>query len=120
MYALIDGDDVGKKMEVHTINNDVEAFIRTSERISNSIARMAESLADVPGVSLVSTGGDSILIGFHETISNRISERLDGLQAEEEFSFSVGIGNDLREAYVALRMAKAAGKRCTVKYFELS
>ncbi|WP_443060430.1 mCpol domain-containing protein [Streptomyces sp. NBC_00459] len=115
-YLIIDGDDVGGKVEAHLLANDVDSFVASSKEISASIDQLVDSLNEIPGVYVVSAGGDSILARIDNPDIGSICDRLSGLQRPGQFTFSAGMGETLRESFVALRMAKAAGKRRAITY----
>jgi hypothetical protein len=103
-------------MEVHLLANDVDAFVTSSKEVSVAVGELADSLNKTPGVCVVSTGGDSVLAWVEGAYVDSLSNLLSGLQYPGRFTFSAGIGDSLRESFIALRMAKAAGKRRTVVY----
>ncbi|MEU5046523.1 mCpol domain-containing protein [Streptomyces griseorubiginosus] len=109
-FAIIDGDDVGNRIESRILANDVTGFVRTSKMIADAVDRLAEMSSTVPGVDVVSAGGDSILLQVAESSIDPLSVVLKELQDPESFTFSVGIGQTLRESFIALRMAKSSGK----------
>lgn len=55
-YLIIDGDDVGGKVEAHLLANDVDSFVASSKEISASIDELVDSLNEIPGVYVVSAG----------------------------------------------------------------
>ncbi|MFC4033745.1 mCpol domain-containing protein [Streptomyces polygonati] len=115
-YAIIDGDDVGVKIEAHILANDVESFKKTSALITQSIESLVSELEITPGIDVISHGGDSILARVESSQTATISEILSAKQKPGQFTFSVGIGEDLRQSFIALRMAKSSGKRKVVVY----
>ncbi|MFE2032844.1 mCpol domain-containing protein [Streptomyces scopuliridis] len=119
LFAIIDGDDVGQEIEAHLLANDVSGFVRTSETISATIESLASHTSRVTGVTVVSTGGDSILLQVSENSIARLSDELEALQRPGQFTFSVGVGATLRESFIALRMAKTSGKCRITIYSEV-
>ncbi|MFD7897194.1 mCpol domain-containing protein [Streptomyces sp. NPDC059743] len=119
LFAIIDGDDVGHEIEAHLLTNDVSGFVRTSETISAAIELLASHASRIAGVTVVSVGGDSILLQVGENSITRLSDELEALQRPGHFTFSVGIGATLRESFIALRMAKSSGKCRITSYSEL-
>jgi GTP cyclohydrolase III len=116
MFFMIDGDDVGARMDSHILRNDVASFVRASETVTASIQSLLRKAKAINGTKVVSVGGDSILV---EAIGNSIDElkkSLASAQGSEGFCFSVGIGRDIRDCYIALRMAKASGKSKIVEF----
>ncbi|MER5257519.1 mCpol domain-containing protein [Streptomyces sp. NPDC002855] len=118
-FAIIDGDDVGNKVESHLLANNVTAFIETSIMITEAIESLVDQALKVPGVAVVSAGGDSILLQVSEDSVSQLSGVLTSRQRPEYFTFSVGVGATLRESFIALRMAKSSGKSKIVTYPEV-
>ncbi|WP_411115044.1 mCpol domain-containing protein [Streptomyces sp. 029-5] len=116
LFAIIDGDDVGHEIESHLLTNDVSGFVRTSDTISATIESLAGHASRISGVTLVSVGGDSILLQVGENSIARLSDELESLQRPGHFTFSVGVGATLRESFIALRMAKSSGK-CRIEFY---
>ncbi|GAA4790508.1 hypothetical protein GCM10023220_14610 [Streptomyces ziwulingensis] len=116
LFAIVDGDDVGSKIESHLLANDVAGFVRTSKMISLAVEKVAGSASRVPGVTVMSTGGDSIMLQLSEDSTTRLRDALEALQQPGHFTFSVGVGRTLRESFIALRMAKSSGK-CRVSIY---
>ncbi|MFF6992999.1 mCpol domain-containing protein [Streptomyces sp. NPDC010273] len=110
-FAIIDGDDVGNKIESRILANDVTGFVRTSKMIADTVDRLIDYTSTIPGVTVVSSGGDSILLQVAENSILSLSEALEELQEPDVFTFSAGIGQTLRESFIALRVAKSSGKR---------
>lgn len=115
-YLILDGDDVGSKVEAHLLANDLQSFTTSSNEISTSIERLANCLNNITGVSVISVGGDSILAQVDLPETSLLHNQLSELQRPGEFTFSAGIGKTLRESFIALRMAKTAGKCITVTH----
>ncbi|NUP20852.1 MAG: mCpol domain-containing protein [Streptomyces sp.] len=119
-FVIIDGDDVGNKVEKHILSNDVANFIELSRTINLTLERLAGRLAELPGVSLVHAGGDSILIEIADASVDLMSETLRKEQAPGALTFSAGVGSTLRQSFLALRMAKSSGKHRIVRFQETS
>ncbi|MFI0718136.1 mCpol domain-containing protein [Streptomyces sp. NPDC021224] len=115
-YLIIDGDDIGSKIEAHLLANDIDAFVTSSKEVSVAVDELAEALTKAPGIYVVSTGGDSILARVEESCVDSLGNLLSSLQRPGRFTFSAGIGDTLRETFIALRMAKATGKHRVVVY----
>ncbi len=115
-FTIIDGDDVGSKVESHLLANDVTGFTEASRMITEFINSLADALSRVPTVKIISAGGDSILVEIDDSAIGELSKTLTKLQQPGTFTFSAGIGATLRESFIALRMAKSSGKRKIVIY----
>ncbi|WP_151481454.1 mCpol domain-containing protein [Streptomyces albicerus] len=116
-FAIIDGDDVGNKVETHILANDIAKFVESSRMINAALEGIATRMADLPGVSLVHAGGDSILIEIRDGSVELIAEALKKEQKPGILTFSAGVGSTLRQSFLALRMAKSSGK-CRVVNFK--
>ncbi|MFJ5179299.1 mCpol domain-containing protein [Streptomyces griseoviridis] len=119
-FAIIDGDDVGSKVEIHILANDVEKFVESSRMINSTLERLADRMSSLPGVSLVHTGGDSILIEISDDCIDLMSDTLRKEQGPGALTFSAGVGATLRQSFLALRMAKSSGKCRIVRFQEES
>ncbi|MEV3950884.1 MULTISPECIES: mCpol domain-containing protein [Streptomyces] len=116
-FAIIDGDDVGDKVESFILANDVENFIASSRRINTELEGLATCMQELPGVSLVHAGGDSLLVKMEDEAIRLVVEVVNRQQRPGSLTFSAGIGSTLRQSFIALRMAKSSGK-CRVVRFE--
>jgi len=119
-FAIIDGDDVGNKVETHILANDMDKFVESSRMINSALEGLASRMAQLPGVSLVHTGGDSILIEVRDGSVELIEEALSKEQKPGMLTFSAGVGATLRQSFLALRMAKSSGKCRIVRFEEAS
>jgi hypothetical protein len=118
-YIMIDGDDVGVKVESHVLANDVPGFVRSANMISSTIEEIANRSAQILGVKLISVGGDSVLLEADNEAVDALVGSLVRFQRPGALTFSVGVGASLRESFLALRMAKASGKCRAVNYIEM-
>ncbi|TXS20455.1 mCpol domain-containing protein [Streptomyces sp. adm13(2018)] len=116
-FAIIDGDDIGNKVESFILANDVANFIESSRRINFELEGLATRMKELPGVSLVHAGGDSLLIEMEDEAVGLVVEVVNMEQKPGSLTFSAGIGSTLRRSFMALRMAKSSGK-CRVVRFE--
>jgi hypothetical protein len=113
----LDGDDTGRELErLFQIEDQPEAITKFSKAVDSAIKAVAKSIAEEPiKGSLVFSSGDDIL--FKGIYVPDAIEDLRALykQKTKGFTCSVGFGSTLKEAYVALKMAKASpGKDCVV------
>ncbi|MFF4882642.1 mCpol domain-containing protein [Streptomyces nigra] len=115
-FAIIDGDDVGNKVETHILANDITKFVESSRMINAALEGLAARMAELPGVSLVHTGGDSILIEVQDGSVDLITQALNEAQSPGTLTFSAGVGSTLRQSFLALRMAKSSGKCRIVRF----
>ena len=114
LYIAIDGDNIGATVERLIILEQRNELTEYAISIEKAIVSIAERLR-FAGANIVFTGGDSVLA----YIDKEQTEILDCLSFESEFAFSVGLGSTMREAYLSLKMAKASGKGCAIRYHQL-
>jgi len=107
MYAYIDGDDIGLKIEKSFMNNDEINL----QKINNDVINAVNSISN----QLITDGFDIIFSGADGIICKRnyidIKELFDLIGYNSmEINFSLGVGPSLCDAFLALRYAKANGK----------
>lgn len=113
MYLAIDGDDVGRAVErliVLASAQEVSAFSRQVSDAMETIVLRIQAL----GAIVVMQGGDSILAELAELPLEDL-EQLIRVEPPA-VTFSAGIGQTMSEAFLALKLAKAAGKHRCVKW----
>jgi hypothetical protein len=107
MYAYIDGDDIGLRIENSFMNND-EASLKS---INNNVKALVESITLYlleNNYEIVFSGADGIIC---KKSSFEVEHILEFIRNKSEnIKFSVGAGNTLRDAFLALRYAKSNGK----------
>lgn len=117
LYLAIDGDDIGQKITMNYLSNNELGLIGLVSKLHN-IVDSIRILLESKGFSIIFSAADGVVATMdaeevdHENLYMDIAEisRAGGL------TFSVGVGNNLREAYIALMYAKSDGKRKIVKY----
>lgn len=109
-FITIDGDDIGPKLAACYLTNDVQALQEIKTLVEEKTRRIAEVLTNedfevffcaADGVTAFSKTERSDTAYLYNSIT---------IAAGTELAFSVGVGNSLREAYVALLFAKSTGK----------
>jgi hypothetical protein len=109
-YLALDGDDIGRSLELHIVNNDIEMLQQFSAHFTNMTERLDKKLLELPGVRSILNGGDSLLFSFpHSSVDTVISTARDEISSSD-FSFSGGYGPSPRSALLALKIAKSSGK----------
>jgi hypothetical protein len=118
-YISIDGDDIGRRITSCYLTNDEErlqSISRSLEESTNNIANLLISC----GFKVLFCAADGVVASIEKDIDFlELFKSINNL-APEGISFSVGIGDNLREAYVALLAAKSNGKNCLYQYSEIS
>ena len=110
MYAYLDGDDVGLRIESGLLINSEDVLRRINAEV-NSVVYELTGVLICSNHEIIFSGADGIICK-----SEHIDvERIHSFLRETKFSigFSIGIGHSLRDAFAALRFAKANGKGST-------
>lgn len=116
MYAYIDGDDIGLKIEKSFMENDEFNL----SLINNKVKNMKEIITTylvANGFEIIFSGADGIICKRNDIES---AEILDFIRKNVQgITFSLGVGKSLRDSYLALRYAKCNGKNiCAIYDFE--
>ena len=106
-YAYIDGDDIGLKIEKSLITNDEPGLRSVNQAVTEAIQQLTKGLSAL-GCEVIFSGADGIILKAEELKVESLQSTI--LAAQSAFRFSVGIGDSLQEAFVALRYAKSNGK----------
>jgi GTP cyclohydrolase III len=106
-YAYIDGDDIGLKIE-KCFMTDNEAFLRViNAEVDSAISTISKHLQDT-GFDVIFCGADGIICKKDKIDIETLHLYVSNLTFD--IRFSVGVGNTLRESFLALRYAKSNGK----------
>lgn len=112
LYIAADGDDVGRKIEFFIVTNQIELLSNFFHNFQSSMLWLGEKLSNEFNAQIIFNGGDSILVSLQA--DNISLSKLESLRIEfssfSQATLSFGIGNNPRQAYFALKLAKASGK----------
>lgn len=114
MYAYIDGDDIGLKIENSFMQNDEVRLKYVNELVKETVNTINLEL-ESKGFTLIFGGADGIICKKEDI---NIEELLNYLRkvTKEQLTFSIGVGMSLRDAFLALRYAKSSGKNIGALY----
>ena len=112
LYVLLDGDRVGEKIDGHYLRNDVHDLYLFARELDDAVARLAASIRGIGG-TIYLAGGDNVL-GTVEDLDAFLA-LYDSSRPRLPVPFSVGIGEDARQAHLALKVAKANGYGTVVR-----
>jgi len=115
MYAYIDGDDIGLKIETSFMDNDEECLRGINELVKETVKKITDKLETLE-YKIIFAGADGIICKKEEMDIQKILDYIRGQC--DELQFSIGVGMNLRDAYLALRYAKSNGKNIAVIYEE--
>lgn len=113
-YIYIDGDDIGLKIESSFFDND-EVQLQAVNSDIKYIVREIEKYLTSLSFKIIFSGADGVIAKGEVVDSLSLLTFVRNINTN--FTFSVGIGNSLRESYSALRYAKSKNKNIAVEYF---
>lgn len=115
IYLAADGDDVGQKIEFFIVMNQMNLLTDFFNKFQAAMAWFAEKLLKNFDAEIIFNGGDSLLARLQ--INEVLIDELEDLRSEfsnlSHATISIGIGDNPRQAYFALKLAKASGKNRT-------
>jgi hypothetical protein len=109
-YAYIDGDDIGLRIEKSILTNDERTLQCINREVSASIEMITTHLLK-SDVEVIFSGADGIICKSQEIDITALQAMISAMNGS--ISFSVGVGETLTECFLALRFAKANGKKGT-------
>ena len=113
LYIAIDGDNIGATVERYVILEERDALTQYAASVDSAIKRLGDELSAIGGL-IVFCGGDSVLAEFSEDQEIALIKKL--IFRTRNIGISIGSGSTMREAYLALKMAKTSGKGCWVEF----
>lgn len=119
-YIAIDGDNVGQKIEWLVVNERPKELTTFSNNYHQAMEWLEQRLESRLVAKIIFNGGDSLLAAFEHKNSLSLNE-LETIRKRfleiAQTTISIGIGGNLRQAYFALKLAKAKG-RDRIEIFE--
>jgi GTP cyclohydrolase III len=113
VFVLIDGDNVGDRIDGFIHQGDLNSLSEFTRRLDQAVARIA-TLAQEAGGEVYMAGGDNILVRVKGL--EKLLDKVLSIREELPCTFSVGIGSDARESHQALRFAKERGAGTIVRF----
>ncbi len=116
-YFGLDGDSIGRHIELLLIQNKVHEVKEFSENIVKSLEKIKNEVLLNEG-DIIFCSGDSILFcgSFDSNFSNKI---LQEFYEQTGRTASMGIGSNMAKTYLGLKLAKAKGGNQFVDYSEI-
>lgn len=114
-YIIIDGDDIGRRITSCYITNDEIQLAKISTEMSSTVLEISQLLQEA-GYQVIFCAADGVVgrnsnRGDVKALFNRIQSL-----APKGVTFSVGTGENLQQAYLALTHAKCSGKNVLIYY----
>lgn len=118
-YISVDGDDIGRRITALYLTNDA-AGLRTFVGMVQRKVQAVTDLLEAAGYTIVFSAADGVVAETNHPDDNG-KALFEAIRAEGggDLSFSAGVGESLREAYVALLAAKSGGKNCLCLYADI-
>ena len=110
MYAYLDGDDIGLKIENGLLTNDETILRKTNAEVNSIVCELTGFLVGL-NHEIIFSGADGIICKGEHIGIDRIHSFLH--ETKSSIKFSIGIGRSLSDAFSALRFVKANGKNAT-------
>jgi hypothetical protein len=107
MYAYIDGDDIGLKIEKSFMNNNESSLQQINKQVLDSVLSITNQLV-AEGYEIIFSGADGIICKREKLEVEPLFHLIKN--CSREISFSMGVGPSLCDAFLALRYAKSNGK----------
>ena len=121
-YIAIDGDDVGRRIERLIVNNQTHQLSKFSTQYEYAMDWLEKILESNLKTQTIFKGGDSLFAICSEKQPFAIKSSLEALRKDfynlSKMTLSMGIGSSPREAYFALKLAKAQGKNRIILFSE--
>ena len=110
MYAYLDGDDIGLRIENGLLTNNEIILRETNSEVNSVVYELTEFLVG-SNHQIIFSGADGIICKGENINIDMIHSFLH--ETKSSIRFSIGIGRSLSDAFSALRFAKANGKNGT-------
>jgi len=110
-YAYIDGDDIGLRIEKCFMDNDENTLTEINSLINNVISLITNYLF-TNGSKIIFSGADGIICKSPNLDPSLIHDYIN--TNSPDINFSIGVGESLQDAFLALRYAKSNGKNKVV------
>lgn len=118
-YITIDGDDIGQKISACYFRNDSDALFNLNKLVAGIVTDIAQFLSE-QGYEIIFSAADGVAAYSSScTSSGEMLYREISKFGGKELTFSVGVGDSLREAYIALLASKSNGKARLTTYRDL-
>ncbi|MFZ0931157.1 MAG: mCpol domain-containing protein [Syntrophobacteraceae bacterium] len=112
-HIYIDGDDIGLKIEKCFIDNDEASLHNINREVGEIVCTITNYLCS-NGFCIIFSGADGIIAKSNYVDCEVLLKLIRTLNSN--YTFSIGLGDSLRNAYFAVRYAKSISKDVAVAY----
>lgn len=113
----LDFDNVGDYIDFHLYNNNLalaqEATFIIQSIIKTSLNFIKENFTNV---EILVVGADDILFSCQELTKEKLNILKNFYSSQTPFTISIGVGDDIKESLLNLRIAKVSGKNMFVGF----
>ncbi len=113
-YIGLDGDNIGRLVESYFIENNVSKLVEFSRNVVRALDEI-RIMGEHNGADVLFCTGDSILLYGDIDVSFG-TEMLEVFHRETGKTASVGIGQNMANTYLGLKLAKSRGGGQVVHY----
>lgn len=117
-YVYIDGDDIGNRISDQFLSNNENGLRDLSVELEKTIGIISETLVSL-GFEIIFCAADGTAAKTADLVSLESIEIAIRKKNRSDFTFSIGVGESLRESFIALLSAKSRGKNRLVLYSNL-
>ncbi|GII76661.1 hypothetical protein Sru01_16430 [Sphaerisporangium rufum] len=109
-FLALDGDDIGRHLELRMLTENVDGLRAFASAFGVVLDKIYRDIEDCSSVVALLRGGDSLLLELSKAEISSVIRIIRNATDGTDFTFSGGYGRTLRDAYFALKLAKASGK----------
>ncbi|MES9538122.1 mCpol domain-containing protein [Actinomadura sp. NPDC000600] len=109
-FLALDGDDIGRRLEMFMVTEDMAGLREFADTFDKLLTHLLDSIKQNDAIEVLLQGGDSILLLLPESELLAVVNLVTSISSNTGYTFSGGYAKTLRGAYIALKLAKAAGK----------
>lgn len=116
-FIRLDADNVGDKIELSLLNNDIAKAKSIHNSIRESMKTLLEKITNQGDMEIIMVGCDDILIKMEASNYKKsfLEELMIIFNGISDCTISVGVGNNLHEALLNLNKAKLSGKNIIIE-----
>lgn len=106
MFLSIDGDRIGKILEQHILEEDLEKLSEFSKSIKNDINDFIDIIKKNNGYVYMD-GGDNLFASIEDSYIEKITTYVKEKNKINQYTFSIGLAKNISDTYLALKYAKS-------------
>lgn len=108
MFLSIDGDRIGRILEQYILDENLEKLSEFSKNIKKDINDFINIIKENSGY-IYMDGGDNLIASIEYFYINKIATYVKNKNKNNQYTFSVGVGQSVSDTYLALKYAKTNG-----------